>query len=691
MKLITPLFAALTVLTVGSFRAQVFLPIAATGYTLDAVAENTTALANTGAAIDGSDFVLYSAAYGALYSNSNGLPNSGLISSGTRTYQLQSYSTGNMLHVLPAQSGSISLSTPGAYAGISLLGFSTEGAATFDVVFTYTDNTTQTFTNQSFPDWFATAGTIIGSGYDRCNRTAGTPALSSGNPKIFALDYGFNCVNRSKALAGISIVNTSLGTSRVCLMAISGTGAPTYSTNSTPVTCQGGINGSAGILNSGGIPPFTYTWSTAPVQTSSLASNLGVGVYSYSVQDNGGCVVNGTVAVNQSLSPQPNLTVSSNAYTVCSGTTFTLGVFGASTYTWANGNNSSIYAPPVISVNTQTTVTFTVSGITSANCLRTGSVNVLVNPLPAAAFSSTIAPQCKTNLPFALSPFTSPSGGVFTGPGVSNGNFIPNNPGLGTFTLTYTRTDINNCSNSATIAVSVASLAVPSMTQVGQKCSNGPAVQMSVSISGGTFAGNGVSGNGLFNPSLAGAGSHAIIYSTTNGACTTTAGITILVNAAPTASIVNPRTFFCRNQNAVFLNGAPAGGSFSGSGINASGAFSPTLAGVSNTHVIVYTYTDLNGCTDTASVRITVSTCAGIDNHSLLTSEIEIWPNPSQGSFELISSSALNVELSNSIGQVIAVLQLQEGKNKVELSLSAGVYYVRVPNSLQTQRLVITN
>ena len=108
MKLITPLFAALTVLTVGSFRAQVFLPIAATGYTLDAVAENTTALANTGGAIDGSDYVLYSAAYGALYSNSNGLPNSGLISSGTRTYQLQSYSTGNMLHVLPAQTGSIS-------------------------------------------------------------------------------------------------------------------------------------------------------------------------------------------------------------------------------------------------------------------------------------------------------------------------------------------------------------------------------------------------------------------------------------------------------------------------------------------------------------------------------------------------------------------------------------------------------
>ena len=141
----------------------------------------------------------------------------------------------------------------------------------------------------------------------------------------------------------------------------------------------------------------------------------------------------------------------------------------------------------------------------------------------------------------------------------------------------------------------------------------------------------------------------------------------------------------------MFLNGAPAGGSFSGSGISTSGAFSPSLAGVSNTHVVVYTYTDLNGCTDTASVRMTVSTCAGIDNNTQVTSEFGIWPNPSQGSFEIISSATLQIELCNAIGQVIAVLQLQEGKNKVDLSLAAGVYYVRAANSLQTQRLVITN
>ena len=40
--------------------AQTFSPISTFGYNIDAVAENTTALATTGGAIDGSNFALYS-------------------------------------------------------------------------------------------------------------------------------------------------------------------------------------------------------------------------------------------------------------------------------------------------------------------------------------------------------------------------------------------------------------------------------------------------------------------------------------------------------------------------------------------------------------------------------------------------------------------------------------------------------
>lgn len=683
----TFLVLALTLMGITT-KAQVFAPIASTGYTLDAIAENTTALATTAGALDGSNYVLYSAAYGALYSSTYGLPNTGLLTTGTRTYQLQSYTAGNVMFAPAGATGTITLNTPAVYAGISIAGFGTEGAAAFDVAFTFTDNTSITYTNQSFADWFGTGNTVT-SGFDRASRNTGTPALTVGNPKMFYIDYSFDCASRSKALASISFTRSVTGTARLCVLAISGTGAPSYSTSSNPVTCVNGNNGSATISNTGGIPPFTYTWSTTPVQTSSTAVNVPTGTYNYTVQDNGGCAVTGSVAVTQSLVAEPSLTLASSAMTVCSGNTFTLGANGATTYSWVGGGNGNIYAPPTNTVGIQTTITYTANGTTSVNCLRSGTIAIVINPLPAAAFNTTIVPQCKTNPPLLLAPFASPAGGVFTGPGVTSGSFIPNNPGLGTFTLNYTRTDANNCTNTATIAVSVSSLAIPAMSPAGPFCSNGASAQMSVSIAGGVFGGSGISSSGLFTPSLAGAGSQPVSYSITNGACTTTAGITILVNAAPTASIVNPKTFFCRNQNATFLNGSPGGGSFSGPGINGVGAFSPSLATIGSSNIVVYTYTDLNGCTDTASVRITVSSCVGIENINSSLHVLSVKPNPNSGSFSINSSTSIEVQLINVLGQVVLETVLQEGETKFDLNLQRGIYYLRTKTTSDLIPIII--
>lgn len=587
---------------------------------------------------------------------------------------MQTYTAGNVGFALPAQNFIINFTTPSNYAGISILGFGTEGSATFNMVMTFTDNTTQAFNNQIFADWFNSGNTVI-SGFDRCNRTSGTPANSTGNPKMFYLDFPLNCAARSKALANIAFSNTGTN-ARLCILGISGTGAPTYSAASGPVTCLNGTNGTASVIANGGLPPFTYTWSTVPAQNGAVLANVGTGVYTYSVQDNGGCIVSNTIAITQSLAPQPNLMLSSSGNTVCSGGTFTLGVSGATTFTWVNGSNNFIYAPPAVFVGTQSTVTYTVSGITSDNCLRTGSINILINPLPAAAFSSSITEQCKTNAPLLLSPFAQPSGGLFTGPGVTSGSFIPNNAGVGTHTISYIRTDANNCSNTATIAVTVASLAIPAMSSAGPYCSNAIASQMTVSITGGGFNGNGISTNGLFNPSASGAGSHPVSYSITNGACTTSVGITILVNAAPTASIVNPKTFFCKNQSAVFLNGSPSGGTFSGTGITGA-AFNPANASVSNSNIVVYTYVDLNGCTDTASVRITVSTCAGIAEQTAAKADFRFYPNPSKGQFVIHAQKSMRLEIFSLIGQKITVVQVEEGLTPMNLELPAGLYFIR--------------
>src|SRR4029079_12353721 len=62
----------------------------------------------------------------------------------------------------------------------------------------------------------------------------------------------------------------------------------------------------------------------------------------------------------------------------------------------------------------------------------------------------------------------------------------------------------------------------------------------------------------------------------------------------------------CAGAAAFSLNGgSPAGGAYSGPGI-IGGRFDPGVAGV-GTHLIVYSYTSVSGCTGTASQSITVN------------------------------------------------------------------------------------
>ncbi|MBS1637551.1 MAG: SprB repeat-containing protein, partial [Bacteroidetes bacterium] len=90
----------------------------------------------------------------------------------------------------------------------------------------------------------------------------------------------------------------------------------TVSIATTNVSCYNGTNGSAAINISGGISPFTYTWSTSPVQTGSVAVGLPLGSYSVSVTDGIGCMYQTTVSITQ---PLPLSVSMSGTAVACSG------------------------------------------------------------------------------------------------------------------------------------------------------------------------------------------------------------------------------------------------------------------------------------------------------------------------------------------------------------------------------------
>ena len=120
----------------------------------------------------------------------------------------------------------------------------------------------------------------------------------------------------------------------------------------------------------------------------------------------------------------------------------------------------------------------------------------------------------------------------------------------------------------------------------GALCLSASPVTLTPSITGGTWSGPGVNATtGVFNPATAGVGNWTINYST-GGACPNT-GSTLIQVQAVTASVITAPTTLCSNAAPVTLTANNAGGIWSGTGVNASGLFTPS--GAVGTQTITYT------------------------------------------------------------------------------------------------------
>ncbi|MHB8261029.1 MAG: T9SS type A sorting domain-containing protein [Bacteroidia bacterium] len=162
--------------------------------------------------------------------------------------------------------------------------------------------------------------------------------------------------------------------------------------------------------------------------------------------------------------------------------------------------------------------------------------------------------------------------------------------------------------------------------------------------------------------------------------CTNTATSTVTVNALPTVSANSNTVSLCMGNTATLTaSGTATSYTWSNSATTSTIAITPT---VTTTYTV--TGTDANGCTNMATVTQTVSTCGtGIEQFSG-NNEINIYPNPSNGMFNLIvsqfdNSKTNSVEIYNTLGQLVfskPILSNAEGINLE--NLNQGVYTVRV-------------
>lgn len=328
-------------------------------------------------------------------------------------------------------------------------------------------------------------------------------------------------------------------------------------------------------------------------------AGIGFNHLTYTVTDTFGCAnsVLDSVRVNANpiVSLAPFSSICENAPVI----TLAGGLPSTGTYS-GNGVINGMFNPMLAGAGSHE-ITF--ADTNSFGCSSSTSDTIVVHSLPSVSLSP-IAAMCINATTLNLTG-GAPSGGVYSGTGVSNGSFSPMVSGAGTFDVIYTYIDVNQCVVSDTEQVVVNSLPIVGLPIISAMCENDTAIALQGGTPvGGVYSGTGVA-NGDFDPTVAGSGTHLVTYTFTDlNGCVNDSTISIQVNGAPVVSLTAFNDV-CEDTPIFSLTGgAPTGGVYSGNGV-ANGDFDPVIAGL-NAHLITYSYTNGNGCTeeDTASIMV---------------------------------------------------------------------------------------
>ena len=251
-----------------------------------------------------------------------------------------------------------------------------------------------------------------------------------------------------------------------------------------------------------------------------------------------------------------------------------------------------IFDPQFMSgANFTSSIYYVYQGCTDTLNIYNYYTDIGIEPLPA---------ECPNDTALLLSWETTQRnlwGGIWNGPGITDstdyGVFDPTVAGSGIHSLVYS---LNGCKD--TVLVEVYANASLRDTDV---CLLQSPFNIPSNAVVGRWSGAGIinPASGLFNASIAGVGTHTIVFVSANG-CKDTMSLT--VNPMPVINIAGLATNYCFNDSTVILTATPTGGVWSGFPLINDSIFNPMLAGP-GLHSFTYTY----GSGD-CIVRKTVST-----------------------------------------------------------------------------------
>jgi len=471
-----------------------------------------------------------------------------------------------------------------------------------------------------------TSNTVSGATYSWSGPNGFTSSLQ--NPSIS---------NVTAAAAGVYTcyvtVNGCTSPNATTTVTVNATPAPPVISSNTPVCSGNTIN-----LFSNTIGGATYAWTGPSSFSSSLedptrpsATTAMSGIYTLQITVNG-CPNSATT--NVVVNPTPAAPVAGSNSPICTGQTLNLtasNVVGATSYSWTGPNAfaSSSQNPSIGSATTSATGIYTVTA-SGSGCTSVGStVNITVNPIPAAPIISSNSPVCagqtinlfSNTIGSATYSWTGPSGFTSALEDPTRASAVAGFAGIYSLTVS-----VNGCSSSAA-NTSVVVNPIPSAPTAG---SNGPVCSGNTinltastvpSASGYTWSGPNSFSSSTQNPSIAtSTTAMSGIYSVTatvNG-CTSVAGtINVVVNATPVTPSPTNNGPICEGSTVNLSQAAVGSATYSWTGPNSfvSTNEDPSFANGQAINAGTYNVTvTVNGCTSgIGSTVLAVNTAAQVD------------------------------------------------------------------------------
>ncbi|WP_162910835.1 LamG-like jellyroll fold domain-containing protein [Hymenobacter oligotrophus] len=489
-----------------------------------------------------------------------------------------------------------------------------------------------TYTSSSFVVDVPTVTTAAASGVTSVRAVLGGNVTAAGSATVTARGVVYSSTDNTPNIGESGVIqdaNPTAGTGAFSETIAGLTGATTYymsayATNSygtsygsvasfttlaalsttgtqANVNCNGGSNGSATVTVSGGVAPYSYSWSPSG-GTGATASNLTAGTYTVTVNDAGGASITRNFTITQPSAPVSGTSVVTNV--ACfGGSTGAINLTptgGTAPYTFNWGSGVTTEDRTGLAAGTYTVV------ITDANsCTATRNITVSqpTSPISGTTVVWNVACFGGSNGRINLTP----TGG--TGPYTYNwagGPTTEDRTGLIAGTYTVTITDANGCTGTVTATVTqpAEALTVTPVSQTNVSCNGGSTGAATVSVTGGTAPYTyswSPSGGTAATASNLTAGTYTVTVADANG-CTAQRSFTLTQpSSVNTSTIVTNIACYGGNTGVINLN--PVGGTAPytfnwGGGITTEDRTGLTAG---NYNVVI---TDANGCSITRSYTV---------------------------------------------------------------------------------------